>query len=434
MLKTKNVNFALLGLGKLGQGFYDILQEKKEQIEIETGFNLNLKKILVKHDHFKRPHHINPKLITTNLEDILKDSTIKIVIDAIGGIEPTYTLITQLVKRGIHIISANRMLLASRMHELAELANEHSVFIHPGPSLGGGIPILETLNEYLVANRIKSMAAVVSGTSNYILSEMSRREVSLKEILKDRKIQKLGESLSIIDYEGSDAAQKVSIIASGAFGININFLNIFSEGISDITVFDIRSARQLNYEIKLLAIFKDHDNKFEIHVHPTLVPKDHPLVLIRNEYNAFYIQTDLLGQYMVYGLGVGINPASSSILSSLVALARVLKYGSSKKAQYSLSWNDKRVIDISEIESAYYIRVPCQDMPGVVGKITTILGDQNINIASVHAETKEGTGYAHLLIEKAKEAFIYKSIEEIIKLNIVKGEIKMFRILEFINP
>jgi len=434
MPARKNVNFVLLGLGKLGEGFYNILQEKKEQIEIETGFNLNLKKILVKHDHFKRPHQINPKLLTTNLDDILKDQTIKIAIDAVGGIEPTYSIITKLVERGIHIISANRMLLASRMHELAKLANENSVYIHPGPSLGGGIPILETLNEYLVANRIKSMAAVVSGTSNYILSEMSRREVSLKEVLKDQKIQKLAESLSIIDYEGSDAAQKVSIIASGAFGIDINFLNIFAEGISDITVFDIRSARQFNYEIKLLAIFKDHDNKFEIHVHPTLVPKDHPLILIRKEYNAFFIQTDMLGQYMVYGRGVGIKPASSSILSSLVALARVLRYGSSKKAQYSLSWNDKRVIDISEIESSYYIRIPCQDMPGVVGRIATILGDQNINISSVHAETLGGLGYAHLLIEQAKEGLLNKSIKKISKLDIVKGDVKMFRILEFIKP
>ncbi len=430
MAKKKNINFALLGLGKLGKGFYDTLQEKKDRIEQETGFTLQLKKILVKNAHFKRAHYIDPQLITTDVSDILKDKSIEIAIDAIGGIEPTFSLIKKLIARRINIISANRMMLASKMHELADLANENNVFILPGPSLGGGIPIIETLREYLVANDIKSMTAVVSGTSNFILSEMTRHEIPLKEVLKNHRLQKVAESLSIIDYEGSDAAQKVSVIAASAFGLDVNFLDIYSEGISDVTVADIQSARHFNYEIKQLAIIKEHKNKFEIHVHPTLVPKDHPLTLIREEYNAFFIESDLLGKYMVYGRGVGIKPASSSILSNLISLGKLLRYTASIKVAYQLVWNDMPLMAMEEIESAYYLRFPCLDIPGVVGKITTILGKHDINIGSAHAEVEQGTGFVHILIDLAREESINRALKEIEKLEIIRDKIKLFRILK----
>ena len=429
MPKVKNVNFALLGLGKLGKGFYDILQQKREKIELETGFRLNLKKILVRNAHFKRPHYINSGLITTNLDEILEDESIEVVIDAIGGIEPAFSIIKKLIGRKINIVSANRMLLASKMHELADLANKQKVFILPGPSLGGGIPIIETIREYLVANKIGSLTAVVSGTSNFILSEMTKRNVPLKEVLKNHRLQKLSESLSVIDYEGSDAAQKVSIVAAGAFGIEANFLDIYAEGISDISVFDIESARQFNYEIKLLAIFREHKDTFEVHVHPTMVPADHPLTLIREEYNAFFIESDLLGQYMVYGRGVGIKPASSSILSNLIALGNLLRYASSKRVSYRLSWNKKPLLPMDEVESAYYLRFPCLDVPGVVGQITTILGKHKINIGSAHADVEEGIGFVHILIDLARESSIRLALKEIEKLDVIRDKIKLIRIL-----
>jgi len=433
MAKTKNINFVLLGLGKLGKGFYDILQDKVEKIRLESGFQLNLKKILVRNAHFNRPHYIDPQLITTDLDEILRDKSIQVAIDAIGGIEPTFTIIKALIAHGIHIISANRMLLASKMHQLADLANRQRVYILPGPALGGGVPIIETLQEYLVANTVKSLTGVVSGTSNYILSEMTQKRLSLKEVLRNPEIQKVAESLSIIDYEGSDAAQKVSIIAASAFGVDINYLDIFSEGIADISVFDIECAAEFGYEIKQLAIFKDHGECLEIHVHPTLVPKIHPITIIRNDYNAFFIESDLIGNFMVYGKGVGIKPTSSAILSNLIAVGNLLRHTSSKKVSYRLVWNNKSVMPMNEIESAYYIRFPCVDKPGVVGKITTILGEHNINIASAHAEVDKKVhpdlGFVHILIEMAKEGDIMEAIEAIKSLGILLQKIKLFRIM-----
>lgn len=430
MPKIKNINFALLGLGKLGKGFFDVLQQKREMIELESGFRLNLKKILVKNAHFKRPHYIDPELITTDFDEILKDKSIEVAIDAIGGIEPAFSIIKKLINRKINIVSVNRMLLASKMHELADLANENKVFILPGPSLGGGIPIIETIREYLVANEISSLTAVVSGTSNLILSEMTKKSIPLKEVLKNHRLQKLSESLSVIDYEGSDAAQKVSIIAAGAFGIDANFLDIYAEGIADVSLFDIESARQFNYEIKLLAIFKEHKDAFEVHVHPTMVPADHPLTLIRDEYNAFFVESDLLGKYMVYGRGVGIKPASSSILSNLIVMGNLLESASSKRFTYRLTWNKKPLMPIEDIETAYYLRFPCLDVPGVVGQITTILGKHKINIGSAHADVEKGIGFVHILIDLARESSIHLALKEIEKLDIIRDKIRLIRILK----
>lgn len=432
MPRKKVVNIALLGLGKLGTGFLSVLTEKKDKIKAETGFELRLKKILIKNAHFIRPRFVDTRLLTTQVDDIVKDKTIEIAIDAIGGIEPTFSIIKKLINRNIHIVSANRTLLASKMHELAELANQNKIYIFPEPSLGGGIPIINTLQRDLVANKIKSVIGILSGTSNFILSEMTRRSLSLKEVLKLPEIQNISESLSIIDYEGSDAAQKVSIIAAAAFGIDINFLHIYAEGISDITAADIRHANTFGYEIKLLAILRDHPEEFEIRVHPTLIPKDHPFTSVRGEYNAFLIDTDLLGNYIIYGKGVGIEATSSLIIRDLLEISSLI-YHAPRKDSYRLNWNEKPVMPIDEIKSSYYIRFPCHDRPGVIGLITTILGNHKINISSAHAEVDSDhsspMGFVHILIDNAREKDVKKAMNAIVQLDIMRDRIKILRIM-----
>lgn len=432
MPRKKIVNIALLGLGKLGTGFLKVLMDKKQKIKEETGFELRLKKILIKNDHFKRPDFVDKKLLTTDVNDIINDKTIEIAIDAIGGIEPTFTIIKSLINSKIHIVSANRSLLASKMHELANLANQKKIYIFPEPSLGGGIPIINTLQRDLLANNIKSVVGILSGTSNFILSEMTKRGLSLKQTLKLPEIQNFGESISIIDYEGSDAAQKVAIIAAAAFGIDINFLHIHAEGLSEINDSDIRYAGELGYEIKLLAILRDHPDQFEIRVHPTLIPKDHPLTAVRSEYNAFLIETDLLGDYIIYGKGVGIEATSSLLIRDIVGLANLL-YDAPRKDSYRLDWNDKPVMPMDEIISSYYIRFPCHDRPGVIGKITSVLGKFNINIGSAHAEVDMKSpmqmGFVHILVDHAKEKDVQQAMDEISHLDLMRDIIKYYRIL-----
>ncbi|APF20656.1 homoserine dehydrogenase [Caldithrix abyssi DSM 13497] len=434
MARKKDINFALLGLGKLGLGFYKLWAAKKDEILKKTGFNLNLKKILVKHINFERPDFVDQSLITDDLKEIVNDPEIKIAIDAIGGIEPTFKIIKEIISSKIHLISANRMLLAARMHEIADLANKNHIYIQPEPSLGGGVPIISAIQRDLLANNVKALYGILSGTSNLILTKMTDERISLQEALKSREILQQGESLSIVDYEGSDAAQKVSILAAAAFGIDLNYLQVYAEGIAEITEFDIKCADDFGYVFKFLAIIRDHGDRFEVRVHPTLVPKNHPLALVRGEYNAYLIETDLLDDFMVYGKGVGLDATSSLILRDLLFLGNIIRYSPRRLDMYYLNWNDKPVAKIEDVESAYYIRFPCQDKPGVIGLIATILGKNKINIASAHAEVEKtyanSIGFVHILIDRAKEKQVLKSIRDVEALNITKGKVKLFRILK----
>lgn len=433
MPERKKIGFALLGFGKLGQGFYKAWMAKKEKIKEQTGFDLVLKKILIQNTHFKRPKTVDEKLFTPNLNDILKDRTIKVAIDAIGEIEPTFSIIKKLIAKKINIISANRVLLATKMHQISDLANENEIHFLTEPSLGGGIPVSDIIQRDLIANKITDLYGIVSGVSNFILTEMTDNQISLQEALKNPDIPKMAESISIVDYEGSDAAMKVAILAATAFGIDINYLHIFAEGISEISLQDIKWAAQFGFEIKLLAIIRDHADCFEVRVHPTFVPKLHAMVSVKGEYNAYYIKTDLLGEYMVYGLGVGTNPTSSLILRGLVELGNRI-YNNPRRQRFQFNWNNKRVLDISEIKTQYYLRFPCVDRPGVMGEVTTTIGAHGINITSAHAETakyKDQTvGYVHVFLGKTVESKIHAALDQIKSLQLVQGKIKLFRILE----
>ncbi len=433
MSERKQITFALLGFGKLGQGFYDVWMAKKEKIKEQTGFDLILKKILVKNIHFKRPKNVDEKLFTADLNDILKIRGLKVAIDAIGDIEPTLSIITKIILKKINIISANRVLLATKMHQLSDIANENQIHFLTEPALGGGIPVSAILQRDLIANKITQLFGIVSGVSNFLLSEMTDNQISLQEVLKSPDIPKMAESISIVDYEGSDAAMKVAILAATAFGVDISYLHIFAEGISKISLQDIKWADQFGYELKLLAIMRDHTDRFEVRVHPTLVPKTHAMISVKGEYNAYYIKTDLLGEYMVYGLGVGTSPTSSLILRDLVEVGNRI-YNNPRRERFQFDWNNKRVMDISEITTSYYVRFPCIDRPGVMGEVTTLIGNYKINITSAHAETGKYNGkvvgYVHIFLGNALESEVYIALDEIKGLKIVQGDVKVFRILD----
>jgi len=433
MQGQKKLTFALLGFGKLGQGFYNVWLNRREQIKEQTGFELVLKHILVKNEHFKRPSDVDSKLFTTDLQKILKDKSVKVAIDVIGDIEPTFSIIKQIMERGINILSANRVLLATKMHDLSTLANENGVYFLTKPSLGGGIPVAAILKQDLVANKITELYGIVSGISNFILSEMTDKHLTLDDVLRSPEIPRMAESISIIDYEGFDAAMKVAILAGTAFGIDINYLRIYAEGISDITPHDIQWADQFGFEIKLLAILRDHEKNFEVRVHPTFIPKNHPMISVKGEYNAYYVKTDLLGEYMVYGLGIGTDPTSSLIIRDLVELGNLI-FNNSKRQKFHFNWNNKPVLDINEIRTSYYVRFPCIDRPGVMGEVTTIIGNHNINITSAHAELDKdidgSVGYVHIFLEDSQEKEVRQALKEIKTLQLVKGDIKLIRILD----
>ena len=433
MAKSQAIDIALLGLGKLGHGIYQLWEERKNHIVSQTGIDLNIKHIFVKHVNYRRGPFVPRDKITDDLQSILSDDSVKIVVDAMGGIEPTYGIIKQFLQRRCHIVSANRALLASKMREVFEYARQQKVHLQFDAALGGGIPIIHTIRRDLVGSRIIGIWGIASGSSNYILSEMTRNRRSLKEVLNLPKLKSLSESQMLLDYEGSDSAQKLVLLAATAFGIEVDYLQVYAEGISRIKKFDISIANEFGYQIKLLAVLKDTRNGVEIRVHPTLVPNGHPLNSVQNDYSAVYIQTETVGEFMLYGKGAGIMPAANMVLRDLVDVASTIK--SSSKYMYELPiWNDKHILPMDEIYSKYYLRFPCIDQPGVMGNLATALGKNEINIESAHASIKEikrdqKLSFVHFFTEKAKEKDILKAIIDIRKFKVIHGEIKMLRIL-----
>jgi homoserine dehydrogenase len=299
--------------------------------------------------------------------------------------------------------------------------------------LGGGIPIIHTMRRDLITARIRSVWGIASGSSNYILSEMHRSKKSLKEILKLPELQQLSESHMLIDFEGSDSAQKLALLTAMTFGVEVNYMQVYAEGLSNIKKIDIQNAEEFGYHIKQLAVLKDRSDGLELRVHPTLVPVDHPLVSVKHDYNAVYVATDIIGEFMLYGKGAGVYPAASMVIRDLVDVATTIKVAAKYMYEFPL-WNEKPVLAIDEIESKYYLRFPCHDMPGVMGKLATILGKNNINIESAHASIKTNKSdkkisYVHFFTALGKEKQIQESISEIKKLNVISGEIQLFRIL-----
>ena len=433
MPKSKEVKIALLGCGKLGQGLFKLWKDSRLRIKEQTGIDLNIAHIFVKHIHRKRDSIIPVEIITDDINVILKDLDVKIVIDTMGGIEPTYGIIRQFLNRGCHVVSANRSLLASKMREVFELARSQKVHLQFDAALGGGIPILRMLKRDLIASRIREMWGIVSGNANYLLTEMHRSKKSMKEVLKLPELQRLTESHMLIDYEGADSAQKLALLAAMAFGVEVNYLQVYAEGISHIRQVDVNFAEEFGFRIKLLAVLKDRDDGLELRVHPTLVPKDHPMNSVQDDYNAFYIHTDLVGEFMFYGKGAGIYPAANMIIRDLIEVATSIKTSSKYMYEFPL-WHDKKVLPIKEINSGYYLRFTCLDIPGVIGKIATVLGENNINISSAHAARKEqkkydNRGYVNIFIESAKEKDIFTAIDQIKKFKIIKGKTTIMRIL-----
>jgi len=432
MSKSIEINIALLGCGKLGQGLYHFWMEKRNKINEQTGFSLNIKHILVKHMDHKRSEYIPTDILTDDLGKILNDRTVHVAIDAMGGIEPTYGIIKQFLHTGRHVVSANRTLLASKMKEIFDLARSKKVQLQFDAALGGGIPIVRLLKRDLIGSRIVGLWGIASGTSNFILSEMHRSKKSLKEVLKMPHLKEISESHMLVDYEGSDSAQKLALLAAMAFGVEVDYLKVYAEGISSLKTLDIKYAEEFGYQIKLLTVLKDREDGLELRVHPTLVPRKHPLNSVQDDYNAVYVQTDLVGEFMLYGKGAGVFPAANMILRDLVSVATSIKGAKPFMHDYPL-WNERPVIPMGEIYSGYYLRFICLDVPGVMGKIATILGQNSINIESAHASKwkrkKESTASVHIFVEKSREKDILNALAQINKSKIIKGETTLIRII-----
>ena len=430
----KEINIGLLGCGTVGTGTAKILIESKDLISSRVGTALNLKRIADIDINRDRGIKFNEGVLTTDALGVVDDPEIDIIVELIGGEGIAKDLILRAINNGKHVVTANKALLASHGNAIFKAADAKGVDLAFEASVGGCIPIIKTLRETLVGNRINSMIGILNGTCNYILSKITDDKSSFENALSEAQAKGFAEANPTLDVEGIDTAHKLAILSSLAYGMEINLNDIYIEGISKITPLDIELAGEFGYRIKLLAISKNRGNKVETRVHPTMIPFDNLLSSVKGALNAIAVSGDAVGNITLYGHGAGMMPTASAVVSDTVDLARNLLSGAIKRVpllSYQMESIKKiPVMPVDEILTNYYFRFSVLDQPRVLSKISGILGDHGISIKSVHQKGRKSKGSVPIvmLTHLGREAGVKKALSEIASLEIVKDKPVLIRI------
>ena len=423
----KTINIGLLGLGQIGMGVYRILTRKKSLLEKKTGVTFEIRKIAVRHPAKKRPVAVSRKLITRAPSQIVRNGHIDCVIELVGGIRPAKDLILQALRSGKDVITANKALLAECGEEIFRASSQYGRRVFFEASVGGGIPVIKALREGLVGNEIQSVLSIINGTSNYILTRMTRDGLEFDEALRLARKEGYAEKNPRLDIDGIDSAHKLTILASLAFGEPVRFRDIACEGIRGVDHSDIAFAHEFGYVIKLLAIAKKTGGGLEARVQPTLLSENHILAKVDGPYNAILFRGDEVGEILLYGKGAGPRPTASAVVSDLVDLALGRQ---DKKANPWLVKRRSRIKSLSSIQSRYYCRFSVIDKPGVLAGISGILGRHRVSISDViQIERKSGNVVPLIMItHDAGEKAVRDAIAEIDRLPVVKGKSHVLRI------
>jgi len=438
---VKKINIALCGFGTVGRGVYEILRKNGSVLKRRTGLDFKIKKVLVKDINKKRGVAEEEICFTDNFNDIIEDSSVDIVVELIGGTDSAKKIIEASLEKGKPVVTANKALLALYGFDLAKSAEQNGADIFYEASVAGGIPIIKVFKESLASNEINYFYGILNGTSNYILTKMSSFGESFQKVLKDAQDKGYAESDPFLDVEGVDAAHKLAILISLAYDVKIDFNDIYIEGISKITEEDIKFANEFGYSVKLLAIAKKTDNLIEGRVHPVLIKKDSILANINGVYNAVYVMGDFMGPSLFFGKGAGSFPTASSVFSDIIDAALNISKSSLLRRPVFTSSVDKMTSvglkPMSELKTKYYLRFYAQDKPGVLSKISGVLGEHSISLEAVIQKGREGDVNCNgavpivMITHESLEKNIVDAVNIIKSLDIVKEKTYFIRIEDF---
>ena len=423
MSTEESIGIGLMGLGVIGSGVAKVLMGKPDTLIREAGSNLVLKKLLEKDLSKHGSLGIERGVFTTEFEELVGHPEVNIVVELMGGEHPAFEYIREALARGKHVVTANKEVMSKHWSELLTVARDHKVALRYEASVGGGIPLIAPFQEDLVANDISAIYAIVNGTTNYILTRMAKEGLDFSVVLK--KAQELGyaEADPTKDIEGVDAAYKLAILATIAFGTEVRPENVYHEGIARLQARDFRYARELGYAIKLLAIAKRVGDSVEARVHPVFIPEDSLLAKIDGVYNAIHVEGDLVGNVIFYGEGAGPRATSSAVVSDIIKIAQNINYEAGS-VLYRLPFASGRTVKpMADIETRYYMRMSVADQTGVLAQISKILGDHDISISSViQKETDLSNQVAEIVImtHPAKEHSVQEALKITEHLAVVK--------------
>jgi homoserine dehydrogenase len=429
------VKVGVLGLGTVGGGTVHILQRNAEEIARRAGRGIVVTHACAKELNQTHPYNTDNIAITKELVEVVSNPEVDIIVELLGGTTIARDMTLQAIANGKHVVTANKALIANHGNEIFAAAQEKGVIVAFEAAVAGGIPIIKAVREGLAANKIEWIAGIINGTSNFILTEMRDKGSEFADVLA--KAQQLGyaEKDPTFDIEGVDAAHKLTILASLAFGIPLHFDKIYMEGITQISPLDVQYADEFGYKIKHLGLTKRTNNGVELRVHSALIPNKHLLANVDGVMNAVLVQADALGQSLYYGAGAGALPTGSSIVADLVDVTRTLTTDPGNRVPHlafqSNALADLPILPVEETETIYYLRMSALDRLGVLAHVTNVLSENGISIeAIIQKEAKSGADHVSIvmLTHLVKEKQVNKAIEAIEKLDSITGQVTRIRV------
>jgi homoserine dehydrogenase len=458
----QQLNLGMIGGGTVGSGVFHALQRNGDLLASRIGVKVNVQKIAVKAFDEPRPYEIPRKLMTTDWQEVVNDPQVQVVIELVGGTGIAKTMILTALKLGKTVITANKALISAHGEELFAAARKSGANLYYEASVCGGIPIIKALREGFVGNRINALYGIVNGTCNYILTRMKLEGADFDAVLKDAQAQGYAETPPDLDIDGFDAEHKTGILASLAHGFWVKPSQIYVEGIRHISALDIKYAEQLGYTIKLLGMVKkaegrgqraEGQSRIQVSVYPTLVPNSHVLASVNHVFNAVFVRGDVVGDTLFYGRGAGKDATASAVLSDIADAALDLKVGQASSLSgpgcgcadrleacatvrvppFVACERDGCVVPMDESVSRYFVRLSVVDRPGVMAKITAILGAAKIGIASIiQPEGHVGESVPLILmLHEAPNGAVTKALAKVGKLPVVKAKPVMIRVENF---
>ncbi|WP_260631289.1 homoserine dehydrogenase [Bacillus sp. S/N-304-OC-R1] len=381
-MEVEAISIGLLGLGTVGSGVVTIIENHQDKLMHQVGCPVKVKKILVKDLYKARPVEIDAAKLTTDPEEIINDPEIDVIIEVMGGISETKNYIIKALKNRKHVVTANKDLMAVHGSELLTIASDHDCDLFYEASVGGGIPILRSLVDGLASDRITKMMGIVNGTTNFILTKMSKNGSAYEDVLKEAQELGYAEADPTSDVEGLDAARKMAILATLGFSMKIDLDDVKVEGITRITEEDLQYSSQLGYTMKLIGIAEREGDKVAVSVQPTLLADTHPLASVHDEFNAVYVHGEAVGETMFYGPGAGSLPTATAVVSDLVAVMKNMRLGVTGKSAVTPQY-EKQLKETNEIFSKYFLRLHVKDEVGVFANITSIFSEHNVSFEKI---------------------------------------------------
>jgi homoserine dehydrogenase len=428
------INIGIIGFGTVGSGTVEILMENRDIIADRIGSEIAIRRIADLDIRTDRGIPVDARLLTTNALDIINDPQIHIVVELMGGTGKAKDFILMAMEKGKHVVTANKALLAEHGREIYAAAEKHGVSLAFEASVGGGIPIIRALKEGLSANRIKTIMGILNGTSNYILTQMTQKGLPYEQAVEEAIKLGYAEDPPTLDVNGADAAHKLAILVSIAFGTPVSFENIHREGIEELTPEDIRFAGEFGYCIKLLAIAKSVGAEVEARVHPAMLPLDHIMANVNGVYNAIYVEGDFVGPNLYYGLGAGKRPTGSAVVSDLIHLSRQLRNGVKNLipplGYARCAGKEISIRPIEKFHTSYYFRFSALDRPGVLSKISGVLGEYGISIYSVIQKGRQINGSVPIvmLTHEASESSVKNALVRMDRIEVLTGKTVVVRV------